>query len=414
MMDHEIRSSGLAGNNCAIVLELEGVVDEAGVRHKCQAFTEKFPRSVARLYRKGRQYYWKDSSQAQMPVYFYRPESTDHPEYDRNGKFLEIINTSVSPFEIAPLELHVIIEAEKSFVMLRWFHPLCDAKGAELVLHHIFSEIKADPETELLLIESLLKKWSLRKKIKLVWQEIGLIRKMEKKPSVLPALKKLPEKKPGLQRVILSREDSDKIMARAIKNTGMTGISLYFIGCMMRAIEQAGDDNRGEMYCVPYAVNFRKSKSLLPIFGNQISFLFARADRQLVKSREALFSCLREQYKQAIKQRHDHAMLPLMQLASWLPLQKHGAVVRNSPDGRERSSFWFSFTGKMDPEPAEMAGLPVNDIYYFCQVTSPPGFGVLVNQFQGKIVLSYNYVESAFDPEWIDTVVQAMTAELKA
>lgn len=413
MMDHEIRASGMAGNNCGVILELEGVIDETGVRQKCQAFAEKFPRSVARLLRKGRQYYWKDSQQAQLPVFFYRPESSANPDYDRNRKFLEIINTTVSPFETAPIELHVIVEARKSFVMLRWFHPVCDAKGAELVLHHIFRTEEQSAKEYVPLIESLLNKWSLWEKIKLTWKAVYLIRKMEKQPSVLPTLKQAEEKRPALKRVVLSRDDSDKIIAMAIKNTGMTGISLYFIGCMMRAIEQAGNDGEGEMYCVPYAVNFRKSKAFLPVFGNQISFLFTRAARQLVQSRDALFSHLREQHKQAIKQRQDYAMLPLLQLGSWLPLEKHGAIVRKSPGGRERSSFWFSFTGNMDPEPDYLAGLAVNDIYYLCQVTSPPAFGVLVSKFQGKIMLSYNYIESEFDPDWVDTVIQTMTAELK-
>ena len=412
MMDHEIRSSGLAGNNCGIVLELEGVIDEAEVRKKCQAFAERFPRSVARLYRKGRQYYWKDSSKAQLPVFFYTPDILKNPEYDRNKKILEIVNTPASPFEIAPIELHVIVEAQKSFVLLRWFHPVCDAKGAELVCHHIFNEEKKLPEVDIHIVESLFKKWSLWGKIKLAWKAISMIRKMEKYPSVLPALNETPEKNPGLKCVVLSKDESDKIMAAAIKSTGMTGLSLYFIGCMMRAIEQIGSDGEGEAYCVPYAVNFRRSKTLLPVFGNQISFLFAWAERKFVKSRKALFAHLREQHKQAIKQKHDYAMLPLLQLGSWLPLQKHGAIVRKSPGGRERNSFWFSFTGNMDPEPEEIAGLPVNNIYYLCQVTSPPAFGVLVSKFQGKIVLSFNYIESEFDPVWVDEVIQTMKTEL--
>jgi hypothetical protein len=412
MMDHEIRTSGLAGNNCGIVLELEGVIDEADVRQKCQVFAERFPRSVARLYRKGRQYYWKDSSQEQLPVFFYTLDAQKNPEVDRNEKILEIVNTAVSPFETAPIEIHVFVETRKSVVLLRWFHPVCDAKGAELVCHHIFNEQMNLPEADVHIIESMFNKWSLWGKVKLAWKAISMIRKMEKIPSVLPVLNETLEKKPGHKCVVLSKDESDKVLAVAIKSTGMTGISLYFIGCMMRAIEQAGSDGEGEAYCVPYAVNFRRSKTLFPVFGNQISFLFAWAEKKFVNSRESLFAHLREQHKQAIKQKHDHAMLPLLQLGSWLPLKKHGAIVRKSPCGRERNSFWFSFTGNMDPEPEEIAGLPVKKIYYLCQVTSPPAFGVLISKFQGKIVLSFNYIETEFDPAWVDEVILAMKSEL--
>ncbi len=414
MMDHEIRSSGLAGNNCGLVLELDGVVDEAALRQKCRVFAERFPRSVARLYRKGRQYHWQESKQEQLPVYFYALKAQKNSEDKRNRKFLEIINTPVSPFEIAPIELHVIVEAQHSFIMLRWFHPLCDAKGAELVLHHIFNTEKDLPELDYPIVESMLNKLSLWGKIKSVYKAFTSIRKLEKYTSVLPAIKESSVKKPGLKVVTLSKDVSDLVTVQAIKNTGMTGISLYFIGCMMRAIEQSGSDRQGEAYCVPYAVNYRKRKSLFPIFGNQISFLFAQAERQVVQSRSALFAQLREQHKQAVKQGHDYAMLSLMQLSSWLPLKKHGEIVRQSPDRRERSSFWFSFTGSMDPQPDDMAGLPVKAIYHLCQLTSPPSFGLLASSFKGQIVLSFNYIESEFDPAWIDRVIQIMTAELQS
>ena len=412
-MDHEIRASGRAGNNCGIVLELDGVLDESLVRQKCQNFAERFPRSVARLVRKGRQYYWEDSGQAELPVFFYRLDMPGNPEYIRNEKFLDILNTPVSPFEIAPIELHVVIEAQQSFVLLRWFHPVCDAKGAELVLHHIFKAEKLLPAPGDTILDSMFKKWSFWGKIKLTWQAVSMIRNMEKIPSVLPLTKPDAIKKPALKCVQLSKEESDRVLASAIKNTGMTGISLYFIGCMMRAVEQAGNDGKGDAYCVPYAVNYRRSKSLLPVFGNQISFVFTQADRQLVQSRERLFSHLREQHKQSIRQKQDHAMLPLLWLGSWLPLQKHGAIIRNSPGGRERSSFWFSYTGDMESEPVDMAGLPVNNIYYLCQVTSPPAVGVLVGKFRGKLTLSFNYIKTEIDSAWIDAVIQVMIKELK-
>ncbi len=413
MMDQEIRSSGMAGNNCGIVLELDGVIDEEDVKQKCQAFAKKFPRSVARLFQKGRHYYWKDSRQTALPVFFYKPDALQSPDFDRHRKFLDIINTSVSLFDSAPVEIHVIIEAGQSFVMLRWFHPVCDAKGAELVLHHIFNPGKELPDSGDLIIESMLKKWTLWEKIKYTWKAFSMIRSMEKHPSVLPLLSESADRKPGLRRIVLNREDSDKVMSLAIKNTGIAGISLYFIGCMMRAMELAGNDNEGQAYCVPYAVNYRRSRALVPVFGNQISFVFTRAEKQLVQARETLFPYLREQHKQTIKNRHDYAMLPLMQLASWLPLKRQGEIVRCTPDGRERSSFWFSYTGNVDPEPEHLAGLPVTNMYHLCQVTSPPAMAVLVSKFQGKIVLSFNYIESQCDPDWIDSVVKIMTAELR-
>jgi hypothetical protein len=181
---------------------------------------------------------------------------------------------------------------------------------------------------------------------------------------------------------------------------------------MMRALQSVDGVNTSDAYCVPYAMNLRKRKALFPIFGNQVSFLFAQADRGVVQSRTALFEHLREQNKQAIKQGLDRAMLPLMQAGSWLSLEKYGDIVRKAPDGRERSSFWFSYTGSMDPEPSSIEGCKINNMHQFSQVTAPPSLGLLVSNFQGKLTLSFNYVSNHFDSAWLASLLEKMASEL--
>jgi hypothetical protein len=105
-------------------------------------------------------------------------------------------------------------------------------------------------------------------------------------------------------------------------------------------------------------------------------------------------------------------MLPLMQAGSWLSLDKYGCIVRNSPSQRERSSFWFSYTGDMEPAPAVIAGCRVRSMYQVSQVTTPPGLGLLVSSFQGRLVLSYNYINNQVQTDWLERLAQAMTAEL--
>ena len=213
-------------------------------------------------------------------------------------------------------------------------------------------------------------------------------------------------------RIRYTSEQSKKIMQQAIQHTGMTGIALYFIGCLIRAMELTGSSEHGDAYCVPYAVNLRRSKAMHPIFSNQVSFMFARSSRELARSRERLFRHLREQNKEEIKQSRDHAMIPLMQAGSWLPLEKHGKIVRKSPSGRERSSFWFSYTGDMDHSLSTINGCPITDMYQVSQVTAPPSLGLLVSRFQGRLSLSYNIAEENISSSWLQRLHSHMTAEL--
>jgi hypothetical protein len=105
-------------------------------------------------------------------------------------------------------------------------------------------------------------------------------------------------------------------------------------------------------------------------------------------------------------------MLPLMQAGSWLSLEKYGRIVRDSPGKRERSSFWFSYTGDMEPEPETIAGCRVRDMYQLSQVSAPPGMGLLVSSFQGRLVLSFNYINNQVQNDWLERLIEAINAEL--
>lgn len=324
----------------------------------------------------------------------------------------DILNPSVSPTEAAPIELHLIKNNSQSLMLLRWFHPVCDAKGAELALHHLLQETAVDGGDAGSAILQLMGRWSLWKKIQLAYQARKNIQYLDRLSSLLPPGKSCIPDRVNIRLLRFNPEESVTITKLARQQTGLAGTSLYFIGCMMRAVEQAGSNQLGNAYCVPYAMNLRKRKSLFPVFGNQVSFLFAQASQAIVNSRDKLFKHLLQQNKAAIKAGLDRAMLPLMQAGSWLPLDKYGKIVRHSPQGRERSSFWFSYTGSMDPEPQMILKCPVVGVSQFSQVTAPPSLGLLVNVFQGRVVLSFNYVANQFEPAWLDELLMRMKAEL--
>ena len=411
MMDHEIRRSGLAGNFCAIILELQGRPDIAWISEQCRQFGRRFPQAVARLQSKGRQFEWSSRKDMSLPLYEHQSTALNH--WSSSDKIIEdIVNRSMPPSDAAPVEIHIIEDGDRSQLVLRWFHPVCDAKGAELVLHHLLQGPVADHGDSTSAILQLMRRWSLWQKIKLAYKAKKNIQQLDQHRSILPETQPSVPDRVKIKTLRFEQDDSANIMKLARQQTGLTGTSLYFIGCMMRALEQTGSETEGDAYCVPYAMNLRKRKSLFPVFGNQVSFLFAQASRETVRSRHELFTVLREQNKNAIKQGLDRAMLPLMQAGSWLPLEKYGNIVRYSPEGRERSSFWFSYTGSMDPEPESVQGCPVTGVYQFSQVTSPPSLGLLVNLFDSHVILSFNYVASQFKPEWMDQLMMNMKAEL--
>jgi hypothetical protein len=411
VLDHEVRKSGLAGNYCALVMELEGVPDHAEIAQRCTGFATRFPLAVARLSRQGRHYAWISSDDDSLPFQVSKLDK-DTDDAACRQRLLEIVNKSAPVSATLPFELHLIESADRSLLALRWFHPAADAKGAELVLHHLFNDSQTPLQSQPIPVDRLQQQWGLWRKFRLARQAVVNIHRLDRHASVLPVAAQCPADQLALKLIRYDTGQTAQIMAHARKHTGMTGTTLYLIGCMMRAMEVAGATQAGDAYCVPYAANLRRRKALSPLFGNQVSFLFAQAGRDVVRSREKLFAHLHDQNRTAIRQGLDHAMLPLMQAGSWLPLEKYGRIIRDSPGKRERSSFWFSYTGDMEPEPVVIAGCRVQGMYQLSQMTSPPGLGLLASSFQGQLVLSYNYINNQLQTDWLERLTQAMTAEL--
>lgn len=409
LMHHELRASGLVGNLCAIALRLDGVPDAHQIRQRCTQFAAQFPQSTARLRRQGRQFHWQDTDRP-IPVESHRWQA-DVPG-DRDAVLTRLLNEHPPQDDIPPFSLHLLNGGDESLLVLRWFHPAFDAKGAELVLHHLFGEPTESKAPAVPVLENLIAKWSLWQKIKLGFKAKRMVDRLDRYSSILPS--GVSEQAPGFafRLANINRMQSDEILANARREVGLMGISQYFIGCMMRALSQVGCGVDGDAFCVPYAMNLRRRKALLPIFGNQVSFLFAQAPKALVAERESLFRHLLEQSKAAVRDELDKAMLPLLQAGSWLSLKKLGQIVRFNAKGRERSSFWFSFTGEMEPAIASIAGCEVVGIHQFTPVTAPPSLGLLVGQYRGELTLSLNFIPTHFDDDWLDRLQRIFIAEL--
>jgi len=412
-MDHEIRAAGLAGNLCALVLTLDGVPDADDLQRRCDLFQRRFPLSVARLVRRGKHYHWSDDAQQAIPIRLKHTDPKDPVRCGIDQLLLEELNKPEKPESAPPFELTLIVDGVISQLVLRWFHPAFDAKGAELILYHLFGDAESVTQTAGSVLEKVLSDWGLWNKIKLGYGAKRMIEQLDQASSILPSRQTKPSAGYAFDVTNLDTERSAQVLRNANKQVGMTAVSLYFIGCMMRALESVGCEDPGDAYCVPYAMNLRRRKVLFPVFGNQVSFLFAQAPRSLVADRAGLFKHLREQSMLAVRHGLDRAMLPLMQAGRWLSLGKMGRIVRYSAQGRERASFWYSYTGEMDPEVLEVGGCAVKAVYPFSPVTAPPSLGLLVGQHQGAVVLSLNFIPEHFAAGWIERLREALINELQ-
>ncbi len=417
-MDEQIRQENMPGSLCGFALELDRLPDPDRLSERIDALTRHFPVVLSSLQQRGRRFYW---CQRQHPgqIFFQHhlpaARSLD-PLYD----FIRsnINKPAASRESINPLEFHLLSDGSRHIFFMRWLHPLCDARGADLILKYLNTNDReqrqsfASPEAAPL-VNVRLQKFSFWQKIKLFVKAKRHIEQLDRYRSIVPVQRRQAPERLNFVTRRFSPEQTQAINTLARQQTGLTGTSLYYIGCLMRALDTISIQPEGDAYCVPYAFNLRKQKALTPVLGNHICPLFAQVPKQLLADRQQLFQHLKKQNAQVIRQQLDYAFLPVMWAASWLSLQKHGEQLRKSyRHGTERSSFWFSDIGQPDGATEDFCQAGVTGMFHVCQVSSPPALALLTCQYKNQLTLTYNFMEPLYDRAWLDKLHSAMTREL--
>lgn len=417
-MDEEIRRDGLPGSYGCLALELGSSPDITTLQQRITEFSQRFPVVLASLRAIGRHFYWCKRTSA--PSLFFHQQC---PAREDENDFLprainQIINEQQPRHQIPPITFHLLSATHRHLFLIRWIHPLCDARGAELILKYLCTDDAAqrrqfgEPAIASL-VNAQLDKFHWWQKIHLLWKGKRYIDRLDSLSSIQAFAQDLPPQRLNYCIKTLSEEQTRQIMQQSRQLVGLTGDSLYYIGSLMRAMEALYADHPGQAYCVPYAFNLRKQRALTPMTGNHICALFAQAPRDIVQDRQRLLIYLKQQNSDVIRQQLDYAFLPLMWAGSWLSLAEYGKTLRLSyGSGTERSSFWFSNIGQLNFSPNHFPGAEIVGFYPVCQVSTPPSLAFLTCIFHNRLTLSYNFVEPAVTAEAIERLHQKVLAEL--
>jgi len=417
-MDEEIRRDGLVGNYACFALELSNTPDIAALQQRITEFSQRFPVAQASLQQIGKRFYWCKRIDP-PPLFFQHHCPEGHNEADFQQHTIDtIINQKKARGTSAPIEFHLLTGPAKHTFFIRWMHPFGDARGADLILKYLCTADEVQrrqfglPETGPLVNVQLSKyHW---------WQKIGLLLKgkryidqLDRLESIQPFNSDLPPQRLNYTIQRLSEAQTEQVIKLSRQHVGLTGTSLYYMGCLMRALEKMHPDKAGEAYCVPYAFNLRKQRALTPMTGNHLCALFAQAPRDIVQDRQKLFAHLKQQNAQVIRQQLDYAFLPLMWAGSWLSLAAYGKTLRLSHgSGKERCSFWFSDVGRLVIPANSFPGAEIERVFHVCQVTTPPALAFLCCIYRNQLTLSYNFVEPVSNPQKIGKLHQLVLAEL--
>lgn len=417
-MDEEIRQEQMPGSQCGFALELSKAPDINAIELRINEFGTRFPLAFASLQQHGKRFFWCKRKQ-QHPLFHHHnaPDTVNETDFHKQT-VLSILNHQQAREINPPVEFHLIQSATKNTFLMRWIHPFCDAKGADLILKYLCTN---DAEQRLRfdlpklgpLINQQLAKYTWWQKIAMFIKAKHFTTQLDSLQSIIHADTSKAPKQLNFHTYTLSPKQTKAINKLTRQHVGITGTSLYYVGCFMRALHKMNPEQLGEAYCTPYTFNLRKNKALSPLLGNHVAPLFAQAPKTILHDRVALFQHLKQQNANTIRKKLDYAFLPLMWAASWLSLEKHGEKLRKSMRTEtERSSFWFSDIGNVDLSNASFFNADITKIYHLCQICSPPALAFLSCQFNQQLTLSYNFIEPLLTEEWIETLHNYMLEEL--
>ncbi len=408
VLDQEIREAGMPGGYCGFALALGGVPDLERLQQRLDLLVERFPQASARLEPRGKRFVWLPTGRR---ITLERHQCADG-EADASRVLQEIFNHQAPLADSLPLSLHWIAHGEGGTLLLEWIHPLLDARGGKILLDFLATEHPENYRESPSLISAKLAEWSLWKKIRFFFKAKRHNDAVNSLDSCLPTEAEAGPQSLRLRQRHYSEEESQRIARLAQQYTGLAGRTLYYIGCLMRAIEHVGPPAAKAGYCVPYAFNLRRQNAPTPVFGNHVSCLFARATREQTRQRKGVFDHLLKQYRQTIQEELDLAYLPLMWLGQWLSRERYAKHLRKQKSGGELSSLWFSDIGDVRWGKTGYLGLPVTGLSMLCWMTLPPGLALLAGQLDGRLCLSYSYLHPAVDEAWLERVIERMDAEL--
>ncbi len=414
-IDNEIRKDGNPGSNCGFALELEGAVEIDALQNSLLDLQKHFPSLSSRLEQRGKTYGWKTID---APIPFIRHSASVNTSTDTEADFqqqilLSIINQGDPIEQAAPIDFHLIEGSQHNLLLLRWLHPLLDARGAKLIFDFLMaSNRQRYTRKDVSLVEQRLQSWSWWKKLKTAWLGKQYNDQIDQLNSALPTPGSIGKQQLQSINHNFSIEQTSIIIANATQTMGMGYKSLYFIGCLMRALQKVGMAVENDAICVPYAFNLRQPNAPVPLLGNHVSILFSQAPHALITDREDLFKHLREQYAQTIRRGLDYSFLPWMWVGRWMSLAKYGTVLRQQKSGGERGSVWFSDIGEMRFVSENFFDAKITGVRHLCLLTSPPSFAVLFGQFQGKLSIAYNFLQPDISEDWVNQVNAALEQEL--
>ncbi|MCI0587540.1 MAG: hypothetical protein L0323_11930 [Planctomycetes bacterium] len=415
MIDRAARRAGLAGNLSAIALELGIPLDPARVEAALAPLLPRLPPLRSRLALAPILGWsrWKSVPGRGAPDLVRVLEGSGT---DASAAAEAAINDPLDPARDPLLELRLSPSPRGGTVaVLRWFHPLADARGADRLLGAM-DEIDAGRTPVLEGPDPLAR---VARGEFAGWRGFRAARALLERRNGPPPVLLSPPATPvrGCALLPISLEGREAAAAEALSRGtfGGTGMNEHLLLASLRALHRF-QVRRGAPrgpYAIPVTANLRPAGAPGPVLGNFLSFFHLSASSAEVEDPAVLARSIREQELAALGAGADRAMHALLRAGRWLPLRRYERE-RFRRDGAPRESVWFSNVGEILEGRERWLGARLLDVGVATAVPHPPGALFLFFRRPGTLRGAVVYAEGVLDREGAYRLAEFLREELLA
>ncbi|MBW2528221.1 MAG: hypothetical protein JRI23_28855 [Deltaproteobacteria bacterium] len=412
-LHQEMCRRGQAGNSCSLVLELDGRVDEVQLEARARRAAEQVPELRWRLGRNLRlQPAWRERSRlAAMPV-------TTHPLGPR-----ESVLDATTAWLDRPLaagqtwQLRVLRGAESDAVVLKWSHPLADARGGERLLSWLGQGRGSLPPPP----ERARRFSSIDDRVRRIepgerWAMLRSYRDhvLGIAEGAIASLDSVTgRRRPGRTRAVRLCIDRDRTSAfdRALRSrAGLSESHLLTYGAA-RLVDRALGTHQVavEQHTVVVPVSLDPARGSDRMFGNNLTMMMLELSREDLSDPDRALGSLAAQRREIIRQRLDLAFLVALDTARYMPGPVYSWFSQR-PFGGERMSVLVTHPGAWDID--RFLGVRVRDAYPLPAVALPPGLQLVASRHDGRLSLTVSFVDTVIGTEQVRSLASDLEADV--
>lgn len=405
-MDYAMRKDGCAGNICHALLSFpSGTKMEPIVRQLTSVDTLRFLSSLRLVRPFLRTPYWIPTPLDQ-PLSIAELPFVDSAELDNF-----ILSHSFDPVCAAPCGFFVLPDLSHGpSLLFYWHHSLCDARGAEELLHGLATGTAAT--------HSLFVRTSNEKRLRTALSEAQAVRPLIFE-RLSGAITRLP--KPGVvsegRRIHRIRFTEDETTAVDTLSQELSGgifpMALHLAAsarALFQTLRELGRPTLPLSIPVPHDMRrYARERSLL---SNQVSFLFFRIDPESSVDLRTTANAIIDQLHAAIAEQQPQKMLGFLHLLRALPSSLLWRIIEMPAKGHP-ASMYFSDIGSSFANLFTVAGAPIESATHYPPVLTPPGLTTVWSRFRGSLSVTVCYDSQSLGSEAIELFVTHLRAELK-